>query len=210
MQQKVQLLILMMIGVLVYLFGNVLFVEFSQQCSLNICFSFWKFFFFATACVSHIKAFQGWGVVGLGVIGEQIMVFLASSSCPPNFCFICSSPQWTDSLLVQDIVRACSSSHGRILTPGTGVGCSPSLSLWAESKQTLLAECCVMWWWSLGGALMYLIQLWAPLGSGGGEGVGWSAWGSATKTWATTGKPMGQAKRYPAYLVHYSTRPQRH
>lgn len=47
----------------------------------------------------------------------------------------------------------------------TGWKWSPSLSLWLELNQTLLAECCVMWWWRLGGSLMYLIQPLAPPGA---------------------------------------------
>lgn len=46
-----------------------------------------------------------------------------------------------------------------------GVTWSPSLSLWIELNQTQLSECCIMWWWSLGGSLVYLIQLWAPSGA---------------------------------------------
>lgn len=49
--------------------------------------------------------------------------------------------------------------------PWTGGKWSPSLSLWLELNQTLLAECCVMWWWRLGGSLMYLIQPLAPPGA---------------------------------------------
>ena len=47
----------------------------------------------------------------------------------------------------------------------TGGKWSPSLSLWLELNQTSLTECCVMWWWSLGGSLMYLIQPSAPPGA---------------------------------------------
>lgn len=177
---------------------------------------FWGFFLFHCMCVAH-KSFSGVGGRWGGGDGRADYGFCS---------IIILSSKLLFHLLVTSVDRQsfgprlcpCSSSHGRTLTtipsnpsaPRTRVGCSPSLSLWAESKQTLLAECCVMQWWSLGGALMYLIQLWAPLGSGGGEGVGWLGWGSATKTWATTGKPTGRTKHYPAYLVHYSTRPQRH
>lgn len=58
--------------------------------------------------------------------------------------------------------------HTTSLLDRRGEEWPPSLSLWIELNQTL---CCVMWWWSLGGSLMYLIHAWVPLGvRGGGRG----------------------------------------
>lgn len=162
----------------------------------SFVFSFGVFFFlFHCMCVAH-KSFSGVGGRWGGFDGRADYGFCS---------IIIPSSKLLFHLLVTSVdrqsfgprLRPCSSSHGRTLTtvpsnlppPGTRVGCSPSLSLWAESKQTLLAECFVMRWWSLGGALMYLIQLRAPLGSSGGEEVGWLGWGNQdmSDNWQTHG-----------------------
>lgn len=78
-------------------------------------------------------------------------------------CSVCSSPLWTVMLLFPRWIHVPHPFPCLLLDGGRTW--SPSLSLWLELKQTSLAECCIMWWWSLGGSLVYLIQPSTPSGA---------------------------------------------